>query len=130
MKCYQNSGDNVVSLFQQTVRKYPNKTAMIMIDERQWTFQEVDEYSNAVANYFYEQGYRKGDVVAIFMESRPEFVIIWLGLAKIGVISALINFNLRREALAHCIQISGAKSLIFGAEFTEGLFSNSKYLIF
>lgn len=93
---------------------------MVMIDERQWTFQEVDEYSNAVANYFHDQGYRKGDVVAIFMESRPEFVFLWLGLAKIGVLSALINFNLRMETLAHCIQISEAKAVIFGTELTEG----------
>jgi len=54
------------------------------------------------------------------MESRPEFVMLWLGLAKIGVVSALMNFNLREEALTHCITISAAKSLIFGSELTQG----------
>ena len=29
------------------------------------------------------------------MESRPEFVGFWLGLAAIGVETALVNFNLR-----------------------------------
>lgn len=121
MRRYQKDKENVVTLFQKMVKKHPNKVAMVMIDERQWTFQEVDEYSNAVANYFHDQGYRKGDVVAIFMESRPEFVFLWLGLAKIGVLSALINFNLRMETLAHCIQISEAKAVIFGTELTEAI---------
>src|SRR6218665_876975 len=120
MRRYQKNKENVVSLFQKVVKEHPNKVAMVMIDERQWTFREVDEYSNSVANYFHDQGYRKGDVVAIYMENRPEFVFLWLGLAKIGVVSALINFNLRMETLAHCIQISEAKAVIFGAELTEG----------
>ena len=120
MSRYQRNNESAVTLFQQTVKRHPHKIAMTMIDERSWTFQEADEYSNVVGNYFYELGYRKGDVVAIFMESRPEFVFIWLGLAKIGVVSALINFNLRLDTFAHCVRISGAKGLIFGAELTEG----------
>jgi solute carrier family 27 fatty acid transporter 1/4 len=121
MRRYQSNGDTIVSLFQATVRQHADKVAMIMIDERQWTFREVDEYSNAIGNYFYEQGYRKGDVVAIFMESRPEFVMLWLGLAKIGVVSALINFNLRLDTLAHCIRVSACKSLVFGSELAEAI---------
>ena len=34
-------------------------------------------------------------MVSLFMESRPEFVGFWLGLAAIGVETALVNFNLR-----------------------------------
>ena len=93
---------------------------MVMIDEREWTFAEIDEYSNTVGNFFHSKGYRKGDVVALFMESRPEFIAIWLGLAKIGVVTALINFNLRLETLVHCITISGAKSLVYGGDLMEG----------
>ncbi|ESO09479.1 hypothetical protein HELRODRAFT_109692 [Helobdella robusta] len=119
LKWYRKTGVTVVTLFDKTTKKNPDKKAFITIDGRSWTFREVNEYSNAVANYFYDQGYRKNDIVAVFMESRPEFVMIWLGLAKIGVISALINFNLKHEALAHCIKVSGARSLIFGSELCE-----------
>lgn len=66
------------------------------------------------------QGYRKGDVVAVFMESRLEFVGTWLGLAKLGVVTALINFNLRLETLAHCINSSQSKALIFTSELADG----------
>ena len=37
-----------------------------------------------VANFFLSEGFVKGDSVAVFMANRPEFVCVWLGLAKIG----------------------------------------------
>lgn len=48
----------------------------------------------------------------MFMESCPEYVCIWFGLSKIGVIVALINNNLRAEALIHSIQISNCSAII------------------
>lgn len=62
----------------------------------------------------------QGDVVAIFMENCPEFVILWLGLAKIGVVPALINFNLKLKTFAHCISVSKSRALIYGSELSEG----------
>jgi len=66
------------------------------------------------------QGFHKGDVVALFMESRLEFIGMWLGLAKLGIVTALINFNLRLETLAHCINSSNSKALIYSSELAEG----------
>ena len=44
---------------------------------------------------------KKGDCVALFMENKPEYIGIWLGLSKLGVITALINTNLRTHSLKH-----------------------------
>lgn len=59
-------------------------------------------------------------MVAVFMESRLEFVGTWLGLAKLGIVTALINFNLRLETLAHCINSSHSKALIYSSELADG----------
>ena len=64
--------------------------------------------------------FQDGDVVALFMENRSQYVGLWLGMAKIGVEAALINFNLRLEALVHCVTISNAKAVVFGSELTDG----------
>jgi solute carrier family 27 fatty acid transporter 1/4 len=119
MKKYIRENSSIPKIFQETVRKYPNKVAFIY-EGHEWTFRAVDECSNAIANYLLENGYQRDDVIALFMESRPEFVCFWLGMAKIGVIGALINFNLRMESLLHCLQASEAKGLIFGGELIEG----------
>jgi len=54
------------------------------------------------------------------MEARLEYVGLWLGLAKLGIATALINYNLRHETLANCINSSHSKALIYGAELADG----------
>jgi acyl-CoA synthetase (AMP-forming)/AMP-acid ligase II len=53
------------------------------------------------------------------MDNRPEYVAIWLGLAKAGVVAALINYNLKSSPLAHSINIVESKAVIFAADFSE-----------
>ena len=55
------------------------------------------------------------------MENRPEYVATWLGLAKICVVTALINHNQRLQALIHAVQIANSKALIHGPEFSSGM---------
>ena len=107
----------VAGIFRQTVSKHPKKVAFIF-EQKTWTFQDVEEYSNRIANYFKSQGYKKGDVVALFLESCPEFVCMWLGLSKLGVITALINTNLRLDSLFHCISVATVRAIIFGSDLS------------
>ncbi|XP_042658809.1 long-chain fatty acid transport protein 1 isoform X2 [Tyto alba] len=122
LRRHQKAKSTVPKMFQDVVRRHPEKVALIYeATGEQWTFRRLDEYSNAVANYFYQQGFRLGDVIAIFMESRPEFVGLWLGMAKIGIEAALINFNLRLDSLVYCVTTSGAKAVIFGGELSAAI---------
>lgn len=114
--------NTIAKIFAETVQRHPNKTALIFeATGETWTFHQLDMYSNRVANLMQQRGYKEGDVVAIFMENRSQYVGLWLGMAKIGVEAALINFNLRLEALVHCINISNAKAVVFGSELTDAM---------
>ncbi len=82
--------------------------------------EKLDDFANKIANTFSRKySLRKNDVVALFMENKPEYIGIWLGLAKIGAISALINVNLKQKALIHSVITSNAKILIYGSELGE-----------
>lgn len=83
---------------------------------------QVEAMSNKVAHAFLELKYKKGDVVALFMENKPEFVVITLGLAKIGVVTAFINTNLRLTSLVNTIKVSSPRALIYGTELRSGNF--------
>ena len=119
LRTHQKANDLVYDVFHQCALNNPDKVAFIFDDE-EWTFKDFDKYSNTIANYFYEAGFQKGDTVALFMENRPEMVAYWLGLSKVGCIGALINFNLKMESLAHCVNVSKAKALVFSTELSEG----------
>ncbi|CAH0550810.1 unnamed protein product [Brassicogethes aeneus] len=111
-------------LFEEIVKEYPNKIAFYFEDE-QWTFTQLDQFSNQIANHFKEKGYKKGDIVALMLENRPEYVGIWLGLSKLGILTALINTNLTEDSLTHCVNISEAKVLIHGGLY-ETVINNIK----
>ncbi|MEL7128378.1 MAG: long-chain-acyl-CoA synthetase [Pseudomonadota bacterium] len=91
------------------------------------TYAELEALANKVANWALGEGLKAGDAVALFMENRPEYVAIWFGLAKIGVVTGLINHNLAGQALAHCVNIASAKALIMGPEQREQLESGREH---
>ena len=59
--------------------------------------------------------------MALFMENRLEYVGLWLGCTKIGVVPALINFNLRGKSLMHSISAVSASAVIFGSELSSAI---------
>lgn len=63
------------------------------------------------------------------METRPEFVCLWLGLAKVGLVTALINNNLRKEVLVHSINAANCKGIIVGTELVEGNYNNHNHYL-
>ncbi len=79
----------------------------------------LDAFANRTAHWAASEGLRRGDVVALLMENRPEFVAIWLGLSRIGVVTALLNTNLTGERLAHCLNEASTRHLIVGTELAE-----------
>uniref|UniRef100_V5HEX4 long-chain-fatty-acid--CoA ligase n=1 Tax=Ixodes ricinus TaxID=34613 RepID=V5HEX4_IXORI len=101
--------------FKKVVERYGDKVCFIMEHSR-WTFKQVDEFTNRVANCFLQQGLRPGDEVAVYMDSRPEFVMVWLGLAKVGIVPALVNTNLKSDPLIHSLTCIDAKAIVFGKE--------------
>ncbi|CAD6996797.1 unnamed protein product [Ceratitis capitata] len=119
-KRYERENLTIADVFQMQVKQNPNKHAIIS-DTQQWTFRQLEEFSNRVANFYHAQGFRKGDVIGLLLENRAEFVGIWLGLSKIGVITPLINTNQRGPSLLHSITVAHCKSLIFGEGFSDAV---------
>jgi len=115
---YQKLNLTVPQAFAKTVKSHENKTAIIFEDQA-WTFKDLEEYSNRVANYFLRAGYKPGQCIALFMENRPEYVGLWLGCSKIGLVPALINSNLAGQSLLHSINAACARAIICGGEFLE-----------
>ncbi|CAH1365871.1 unnamed protein product [Tenebrio molitor] len=117
---YEHGRQTVPKIFTNVASKHPDKVAFYFENEI-WTFRDVEKFSNKIAHFFKSEGYKRGDTIALYLESRPEYVCIWLGLAKIGVVTALVNNNLVADPLLHSIKVSDAKAVILGAELTTAV---------
>lgn len=49
----------------------------VIYDGQEWTFRDMNEFSNRIANLFQRHGYKNGDVVGLFMENRPAIFPAW-----------------------------------------------------
>ena len=99
-------------------RRTPEAPA-VHFEERVLTYGELDAAADRHAHWARQQGLKRGDVVVLLMENRPEFLCAWMGLAKLGIVVALINTNLRGHALTHTLRLANARAHVVGIELAE-----------
>jgi fatty-acyl-CoA synthase len=84
-----------------------------------FTYAQLAGRLRAYARWALEQGLTGGEPVALLAPNRPEYLACWLGVTRVGGVVALVNSNLRGEALAHCLRVSGARHLVVDAELAD-----------
>ncbi len=95
--------------------------AFILFEEQRISFAQMNARANQVAHAALEAGLKQGDVVALLMLNRPEYVVTWLGLAKAGIVTALINTTATGDVLAHALRQVNVRGLIVGSELVEAV---------
>ncbi len=109
----------VADRFESQVDRQGDRSFLIYGDQH-FSYREVEERANQYANTFIARGIRAGDVCALAMENRPDFFFCWLGLTKVGAVTAFINYHLSGKALIHALQSTGAKAVLVGEECLTG----------
>ncbi|GAX45610.1 AMP-dependent synthetase and ligase [Tolypothrix sp. NIES-4075] len=99
---------------------FPNKKALIF-DEKSFTYKELDEMVNRVANTLSGLGIERGQRVAIFLPNTPEFVISYLGILKIGAIAVSLNVMLKKSEVKFILNDCCAKGLITTDSLSENV---------
>ena len=105
----------IVDIVSDIANRKPDNIALLC-GERILTYKMLDEGANRYAHWAVSQGVQRGEAVVLLMENRPEYLMAWLGLLKLGAVVALINTHLRGQPLAHSIGIAAARHAIVGAE--------------
>ena len=80
------------------------------------TFEQMRQRSCAAANMLTELGVGRGDCVALFTATCPEWVYFWLGAARIGAVSAAVNAANKGDFLLHTLRLSQAKVILTDAD--------------
>lgn len=104
--------------FEAVCDKFGSSPAIIF-EGKTWNYGQLDSRANRYAHWAQSIGLKAGDVVALFMQNRPDYIAAWYGLSKVGVVTALINNNLQGGALLHCVTVAKSKAVIVGAEIMD-----------
>lgn len=94
------------SKISEMASRYPEGTAIIFRDQ-EITFSELEQKASSLAAYLGEEGVETGDKVALFLPNCPEFAISYLALAKLGVVSVIIDSRCKGAELKEIAKDSG-----------------------
>jgi acyl-CoA synthetase (AMP-forming)/AMP-acid ligase II len=113
MACWLNLGQ----MLKVNAKKFPT-TVALKDRERSFTYPEVNRRVNKLAHSLLSLGLRKGDKVAVLLESSIEIVEVYLATAKTGLVIVPINFRLIGPEVEYIVNNSDAQALIVHDEFT------------
>jgi len=109
---------NLRVMLEEVARQYMGKT-VIALDNQRLSYAELDEASNKVAHALLEMGLSKGDRVAMLLSNRPEFVIIYFGIVKIGAIAVPLDTKYKFDELASLLNNCQPRALVAESPFLE-----------
>ena len=96
----------------ENLLRNPNKPALIMgWDGEVVTYHELERRSNQVAHLLRNRGLRKGDVVALCMDTNRHFHEILWGVHRSGLVFLPISNRLLPDEIAYILKDSGARVL-------------------
>ncbi|MCW5772102.1 MAG: acyl-CoA synthetase, partial [Rhodospirillaceae bacterium] len=96
------------------------RTALIYFDERgheqRFTFAEIRDLANKLANALTALGIKRGDRVAILLPQCPETAITHVALYKMGAVALPLFTLFGEEALEYRLGNSGAAAVVTNPE--------------
>src|ERR1700722_7461180 len=105
----------VPAVLDRRAEQHPDRV-MMSIAGADVTFEQMRQRSAAAAQMLTELGVGRGDGVALFTATCPEWVYFWLGAARIGAVSAAVNAANKGDFLLHTLRLAQAKVILTDAE--------------
>jgi fatty-acyl-CoA synthase len=88
-----------------------------VFDGRPVSRAEFLEKVEQTAGWLAAQGIGKGDVVAVWLVNRIEWIALLFAAARLGAVIAAVNTRYRSAEVAHLLKVSSAKLLVVEAAF-------------
>jgi acyl-CoA synthetase (AMP-forming)/AMP-acid ligase II len=106
-----NVGDSLT----RTSARLPDQLAVVD-GARQWTYAELNQRVNRVANGLSARGYERGDALALASGNSCEFLVTYYACAKLGVVCVPMNLGWRADEIAYVLDHSESIGLVVEAQ--------------
>ncbi len=114
------SGLTIGEVLRNHALNYPKHMAVVDVDhEKRYTFEQLNNRVNRLANSLLDMGIQKGDRVGILMKDLVEIFELMCALNKIGVIWAPCNYRFTAGEVQRQLDHSDPKMLFFEEEYLD-----------
>ena len=87
--------------------------------DQAFTYRQMDENANRLANFLAGRGGQRGAGLAIVMKNSPRWLDVFFGLEKLGMYLVPVNTALRHDQLAYILDNSEASILVIDHDLLE-----------
>src|SRR6516225_408728 len=108
----------IPGLLDELAARFPGREALVGCGRR-YTYAALREEVRAFAKGLHALGIRKGDMVAILMGNKPEWIIADLAICSLGGIMVAVNTWVTTRGLGYVLAHSDATTLIASDRFLK-----------
>ena len=104
----------------ESAKRFGDKTALI-IEDKSFSYKEIDAMACRVANGLKASGVRPGDRVTLYSPNCWEWAVSYHAIAKIGAVINPINVMLTSDEVKYVVEDSGTTAVLGSADKAESL---------
>jgi len=108
---YSRGRKPLFEYLRDNAREFPDRTAIIFYG-KELTYGELDRMSDQFARFLLDQGLKKGDRIALFLASCPQYHIAHYGINKMGGIIVPCSPLFKQWELTYALRESEAKAIV------------------
>ncbi len=101
----------LAEILPHAARKHADRTALI-VENRRFSFRELNSMSNRVANGLVASGVKPGDRVSLFGPNSWEWLVSYYGIVKTGAVANPLNSMLTPDEVRFTVTDAGARAVI------------------
>jgi amino acid adenylation domain-containing protein len=110
----------VNEFLENSAKNLPDKVALVC-QNRRFTYRQLDNMSNSLANAFISLGLARQDRVGIYLENSTESVVSIFATLKAGGVFVVINPQVKSKKLEYILKNCQAKILVTDVQHLENI---------
>lgn len=114
---------NIISLFQQNVSKYPKKTALIVNGDN-YTYEELAKDISKFSTWLLDKEVKVGSHVIVLLDNSYEFILLMLAIADIGAVASPVSTTLKEQALSKVVETTQSNIIITKEYLGKNIYSD------
>ncbi|MFQ5559902.1 MAG: class I adenylate-forming enzyme family protein [Nitrospinota bacterium] len=103
---------------ERSADRFPEKEALVHGKAR-FTYREIESQANKIARYFEDQGFKKGERVALLVRNSIDYVSAYYGILKAGCVVVPLNTGMDGGDLSRISANCNAKAVVYETVFND-----------